>query len=110
MRARLILLAGSIAALSACGGAKDPLADLCVSHAAEKLQGQVYRLDEQALAASKVDSPDGNKVFKAEVILRPGTSSEMKQAFECTVAPAADGAPARVIQSFFNEMGPGLAG
>lgn len=110
MRSKLIGVAGLALALSACGGGKDPLAQLCVEEVAKGLDGQVYRLDEKALAGSKTEAADGTATYSGEIILKPGTSGENKQTVDCTVAPAAADTPARVIRFRFNVGGSGLAG
>ncbi|HWS28322.1 MAG TPA: hypothetical protein VN259_17305 [Xanthomonadales bacterium] len=110
MRCKLIALASLTLALGACGGGKDPLAQLCVDEVAKGLAGQVYRLDEKALAGSKTEAADGSASFSGEIILKPGTSGENKQSVDCTVLPATADAPARVIRFRFNVAGSGLAG
>jgi len=108
MRAQWMWAAVSVLALQGCGGGNDPLADLCIAEAAKRLQGQVYRLDEAELKASKADAADGNTTFKGKVILKPGTSGESMQTMDCTVAAAAGDAPARVIGFQFTVQGSGL--
>lgn len=110
MRCKFMGAAGLALALGACGGGKDPLAQLCVDEVAKGLDGQVYRLNEKALAGSKTEAADGTTNFSGEIILKPGTSGESKQTVDCTVAPAAGDAPARVIRFRFNVAGSGLAG
>ena len=95
MRTQWMWVAVSMLALQGCGGGKDPLADLCIAEAAKRLEGQVYRLDEAELKASKADAADGNTTFKGKVILKPGTSGESMQTMDCTVAAAAGDAPAQ---------------
>ncbi len=109
MHAKIVSVAGLVLALSACGGGMDPLAQLCADEAAKRLEGQVYRLDEKALSASKKAAADGNATFTAELILKPGTSGEQKQTLDCTVAPATGDAPGRVIGIRFTVAGSGLA-
>lgn len=108
MRTRWMWAAVSVLALQGCGGGKDPLADLCIAEAAKRLEGQVYRLDEAELTASKSNGADGNTTFKGKVILKPGTSGESMQTMDCTVAAAAGDAPARVIGFQFTVQGSGL--
>lgn len=108
MHAKIISVAGLALALSACGGGVDPLAQLCADEAAKRLEGQVYRLDEKALSASKKMADDGNATFTAELILKPGTSGEERQTLECTVALPAGDAPGRIIGFRFNLAGSGL--
>lgn len=110
MRTRWVLVAAPMLALIACGGGKDPLADLCVAEAAKRLEGQVYRLDEDEVVASKATAADGNLNFKGTVTLKPGTSGETRQTLDCIVAPAAGDTPARVIGFQFNVQGSGVAG
>lgn len=110
MRARCLWVFAAILALGACGGGEDPLAQLCVDEAAKRLEGQVYRLDEGEIAKSKETGADGNVNFKGSVILKPGTGGESTQTLECTVAPAAGDAPARVIGFQFNVQGSGVTG
>ena len=109
MDKRTIGVAGLALTLSACGGGKDPLAQLCVDEAAKGLEGQVYRLDEKALAASKKVGEDGTVTYKGEVILKPGTSGEYKQFLDCVVEPPTGNSPGRVLRFFFNTAGAGLA-
>ena len=109
MRKGILMIAGLGLALSACGGGKDPVVQLCVDEAAKGLEGQVYRLDEKQLAKSKQVAENGNVTFIGEVILKPGTSGENKQTFDCIVEPATAEAPARVIRFRFNVTGSGLA-
>jgi hypothetical protein len=106
---RILMVAGCTLAMSACGGGKDPLAQLCVDEAVKGLGGQVYRLDEKLLAKSKTPGENGSFVFTGEIILKPGTSAEFKQTMDCIVEPAAGEAPARVIRLRFNVSGAGLA-
>lgn len=110
MRSKFIGVACLALALSACGGGKDPQAQLCVDETAKRLQGQVYRLDEKALVANKTQSADGNTVYTGEITMKPGTSGESKQTLECTVAPASGDTPARIIGFRFNMAGSGLTG
>ena len=110
MRSKFIGVASLFLALSACGGGKDPLAQLCVDETAKRLEGQVYRLDEKALVANKAQSADGNTVYTGEITMKPGTSGESKQTLECTVAPASGDTPARIIGFRFNMAGSGLTG
>lgn len=110
MRARLWWALVAMLALQGCGGAKDPMADLCVAEAAKRLEGQVYRLDEEEVVKSKSTAADGNLTFKGTVILKPGTSGETTQTLDCTVAPAAGETPARVIGFQFNVQGSGVTG
>lgn len=110
MRSKFIGLAGLALTLAACGGGKDPLAQLCIDETASRLAGQVYRLDEKGLVASKSQAADGNAVFQGEIIFKPGTSGETKQTLDCTVAPASGDTPARVIGFRFNVVGSGLTG
>ncbi len=105
MRARLVGVIGALATLASCGGGKDPMADLCAQEAQGRMSSQIFRLDEAKLAASKAQGSGGNFEYKGEVILKPGTSGEEMQTFDCTVAPAAGDAPARVIQFRFNYQG-----
>lgn len=109
MHSRIVWVAGAALALSACGGGKDPLAQLCVEEAAKGLEGQVYRLDEKALAESKQVGADGNVTFTGVVILKPGTSGEYQQTLDCVVEPATDNSPGRVLRFRFNVTGAGLA-
>lgn len=109
MRSKLITIAGLAFALTSCGGGVDPLAQLCIDEAVKGLEGQVYRLDEKQLSASKKTEANGNVAFTAEVILKPGTSGEFKQTLDCIVEPGSDAAPARVIRFRFNVSGAGLA-
>lgn len=110
MRTQWMWVAVSMLALQGCGGGKDPLADLCIAEAAKRLEGQVYRLDEASVTASKVEGSDGNVTFKGTVTLKPGTSGETQQALDCTVAPGAGDAPARVIGFQFTVQGSGVTG
>ncbi len=110
MRSKFIGVASLALALAACGGGKDPLAQLCVDETAKRLEGQVYRLDEKGLIASKTQGADGNAVYAGEIILKPGTSGESKQTLDCTVAPASGDTPARIIGFRFNVAGSGLTG
>lgn len=110
MRAKIIGIAGLVLTLSACGGAKDPQAELCVEEAARRLDGQVYRMDEKKLAASKTALADGNFNYKGEIILKPGTSGEAKQTLDCTVAPAEGETPPRIRDLKFIMEGSGLTG
>ena len=57
MRGRFFGLVVAAIAISGCDGGKDPLAELCVSEAAGRLQGQVYRLDEAKLTARRSSRP-----------------------------------------------------
>lgn len=108
MLSKFIGIACLALTLSACGGGKDPLAQLCVDETARRLEGQVYRLDEKGLIASKSEAADGNAVYKGELTLKPGTSGESKQTLDCTVAPASGDTPARIIGFRFNVSGSGL--
>lgn len=110
MHAKIIGIAGMALTLSACGGAKDPQAQLCLDEAARRLDGQVYRLDEKKLAASKTATESGNSSYKVEIILKPGTSGEIKQTLECTVAPPEGDTPARIRDLQFVMEGSGLTG
>ena len=110
MRSKFIGVASLALALAACGGGKDPLAQLCVDETAKRLEGQVYRLNEKALAGSKTEAADGTTNFSGEIILKPGTSGESKQTLDCTVAPASGDTPARIIGFRFNVAGSGLTG
>jgi len=107
MRGRLALMIVMLP-LSGCGGGEDPLSGLCVAEAERRLEGQVYRLDEKKIVAGKPES-NGNVIFSGSLTLKPGTSAEVQQTFDCTVAPAAGDAPARVIAIRFNISGSGLA-
>jgi hypothetical protein len=105
MRARLVGVIVTLATLASCGGGNDPMAKLCSTEAQGRMSSQIFRLDEAKLAASKVQGSDGNFEYTGEVILKPGTSAEEMQTFDCTVAPAVGDAPARVIQFRFNYLG-----
>lgn len=108
MRSGLWMVMVATVALSACGGGTDPLATLCSQEAASRLSGQVYRLDEAKLSASKTTLADGNISFKAEVVFKPGTSGETRQTMDCRVADVSGDTPARVIDMSFNVSGSGL--
>lgn len=105
MRARLVGVIGAVLSLSACGGGKDPMSDLCAKEAEQRLSGQVFRLDEAKLAASKAAGSGGNFEYTGEVTLKPGTSGEEIQTFDCTVVPGVGEGPPRVIQFRFNYQG-----
>ncbi len=109
MHARVLLVSGVALMMTGCGGGKDPVVQLCVDEAAKGLDRQVYRLDEKLLAKSKQVAENGNVTFTGEIILKPGTSGENKQTFDCIVEPATAEAPARVIRFRFNVTGSGLA-
>jgi hypothetical protein len=108
MHPRFFVVIGLVSVLSACGGGKDPMADLCAKEAERVLTGQVYRLDEGQLAGSKTAGANGAQAYKGEIILKPGTSGEQKQTFDCLVEPANGDAPPRVIRFGFNVEGSGL--
>jgi len=108
MQQKSIWVAVMALTLGACGGGKDPLAQLCVDEAAKGLEGQVYRLDEKQVAASKKTESNGNVFYSGDVILKPGTSGENKQTLECTVEPPAGDVPGRVIRFRFTVAGSGL--
>lgn len=110
MRARLVVGISILLSLVACGGGKDPMSDLCAKEAEQGLVGQVFRLDTAKLAASKAQGSGGNFNYKGEVILKPGTSGEKMQTFDCTVAPASGQDPPRVIRFQFNYLGSNAAG
>jgi hypothetical protein len=110
MRAKLVGVIGALLSLSACGGGKDPMSDLCAKEAEQRLSGQVYRLDEAKLATSKANGSGGNFEYTGEVTLKPGTSGEEKQTFDCTVAPAAGDNPPRVIRFQFTYQGSSATG
>ena len=105
MRARLVGVIVTLASLASCGGGNDPMANLFAKEAQERMSSQIFRLDEAKLAASKSEGSGGNFEYKGEVILKPGTSGEEMQTFDCTVAPAVGDVPARVIQFRFNYQG-----
>jgi len=106
MRVRLLLIP-AMALLASCGG-DDPGAALCVAEAAQRLDGQVYRLDEKALASSRKEEADGNLMYSSELLLKPGTGAEQKQRYDCKVAPATADSPARVLGVQFNVEGTGI--
>lgn len=98
----LVVLAGS-----GCG-ASSPEADLCLSMVAERMSGRVYEVNANTVARSQKVQPDGSIKITGDVILQPGTSAEVTQTFDCTVAPASDGSAPRVIGFQFNIAGTGL--
>jgi hypothetical protein len=105
MRARLVGVIVTLATLASCGGGNDPMASLCAKEAQGRMSSQIFRLDEAKLAASKTAGSEGTFQYKGEVILKPGTSGEERQTFDCTVAPAVGDAPPRVIRFQFNYLG-----
>jgi|GEM_PF-1588368 len=105
MRLRVLLICGAVS-LSSCGS-EDPGLTLCVEEAAKRLGSQVYRLDEKGLAASRTEEADGNLKYSGELLLKPGTSAEQKQRYDCKIAPASGEAPPRVLDVQFNVEGTG---
>lgn len=108
MKARGILVGMSALALGACGGASDSGAAACVAQVKERLGDQIHRLDEAAVAKSKVTGDDGILRYKGEIVLRPGTSQESKQTFDCFVAPGSGNEPPRVQRFDWSIPGSGL--
>ncbi len=102
-----VLLIPVVGLLASCGG-DDPGAALCIAEAAQRLNGQVYRLDESGLASSRKEETDGNLTYSGELLLKPGTGAEQKQRFDCKVAPATADSPARVLGVQFNVEGTGI--
>lgn len=107
MRARTTAVLLVVLAGTGCGGSS-PEADLCLGMVAERMSGRVYEVNASKVARSQQAQPDGSLKFAGEVVLQPGTSAEVKQTFDCTVAPASDGAGPRVIGFQFNISGTGL--
>lgn len=97
-----------VVTLAGCGGGGDGEVSLCIEEAKRRLDGQVYRLDEKALASSKTTEADGTLTFNGEVTLKPGSSQEEKQTFVCMIAPASGDAPARVLNFQIRWSGAGL--
>lgn len=95
--------------LSGCSGGGDSAVGLCIDEAKRRLDGQVHRIDEKALANSKTTEADGTVTFNGEMTLKPGTSAEEKQTFICTIAPASGDSPARVLNFQVRWSGSGLA-
>ncbi len=94
--------------LVGCGGGDRDAVRLCVEEAKQRLAGQVYKIDEPALAKSQTSEADGTLTFSGDLVLKPGTSAEEKQTFICTVAPAAGESPARVLNFQVRWSGSGL--
>jgi hypothetical protein len=94
--------------LAGCGGGGDPGATACVEQVKQRLGDQIHRLDEAAVAKSKTTGDDGIALYKGEIVLRPGTSQESKQAFDCYVAPGSGGEPPRVQRFDWSIPGSGL--
>jgi hypothetical protein len=109
VNARGMMVTVSALALGACGGGSDPGAAACVAMVKERLGDQVHRLDEAAVAKSKTRGDDGILRYRGEVVLRPGTSQESKQAFDCYVAPGSGGEAPRVQRIDWSIPGSGLA-
>ncbi|WP_374604723.1 hypothetical protein [Arenimonas sp.] len=81
--------------LAACGGGADGgasnndrnslAAQACEAAAKSRLDGKLYELDLQALAASMKDVPNGEQFLTAPITIEPGLTTEAKQIVECTV-------------------------
>ena len=106
MRLRVLLI--PVAGLLASCGGDDPAAALCIAEAAQRLDGQVYRLDESGLTKSRKEEADGNLTYSGDLLLKPGTGAEQKQRYDCKVAPATADSPARVLGVQFNVEGTGI--
>ena len=107
MLRRMCWVAAAVA-LTACGGGADPGAALCVDQVKQRLGDLIHRLDEAAVAKSKATGEDGLAHYKGEIVLRPGTSQESKQAFDCFVAPGSGNDPPRVQRFDWRIPGSGL--
>jgi hypothetical protein len=104
---RMCWVAAAVA-LAGCGGGADQGAALCVEQVKERLGDQIHRLDEAAVGKSKTTDADGLAHYKGEIVLRPGTSQESKQAFDCFVAPGSGNEPPRVQRFDWRIPGSGL--
>jgi hypothetical protein len=89
--------------LASCGPSKR--GELCVSETKRRLEGQVFRLDEEALHSSEQAGANGTLVFRGSVVLKPGTGGETAQNIECVLATNAEGLPDRVVNFRFDWSG-----
>jgi hypothetical protein len=90
MRIWMLMLAA--VSISGCGGgggsAAGPgaaAAQVCNEHAHSQLEGKLYEMDLEALAASMRDAEEGTRFLTAPITIEPGLASESKQIVECTV-------------------------
>lgn len=94
MRNWLVAVPATLA-LVACGGGADNsgrgadrgalAAQVCKAETESRLDGKLYELDVEALAASMKDVPNGEQFLTAPITIEPGLTTEAKQIVECTV-------------------------
>lgn len=94
MRKWLVAVPATVA-LVGCGGGADNggrgadrgalAAQVCKAETESRLDGKLYELDVQALAASMKDVPNGEQLLTAPITIEPGLTTEAKQIVECTV-------------------------
>ena len=84
--AALVLAACGGEEAGAGGGSRNELAaQACKAATESRLDGKLYEMDMQALAASMRDAPNGENFLTAPITIEPGLTSEVKQVVECTV-------------------------
>jgi len=89
-----LLVAPVALVLAACSGGESSgggddraslAADACKVAAESRLDGKLYELDTQALAASMKPAENGEFFLSGPIIVEPGLTSEVKQVVECNV-------------------------
>jgi hypothetical protein len=102
MSSRTLLAAGLLLQLSACSDPHQAHISLCVAEAEQRIAGQVHRMLADQMADSVTEQADGTISLRGEVVLNPGTAKELKQSFDCYIAPAEGDKPARLVNFQFN--------